>query len=339
MNRVEILVRRVDAFQRRHAVAGVPFAVVQKFGNDQAGGKAALLAYYGLLALFPLLLLFSTTLGFVLGGHPELERALLNSALANFPILGTQLRNAAHPLRGNGLALALGVLGTLYGTQGLGQAAVNAMNTVWNVPYRVWPGFLSRTLRGSGLLVLFAISVSLSATLSAIATRLGPFAEAWTIAGSTAVDFAVFLAAFTMLTAASVTWRDVAVGAAVATAFWEGLQEIGAWYVQHAISHAGDVYGFFAIVIGLLSWLYITARLTLLAAEINVVLRYRLWPRSVTQPPFTAQDKQAFVRLAVMEERRPEMAVSVAFSSEADRQPLDELRGPPGEEPPGGTQP
>jgi uncharacterized BrkB/YihY/UPF0761 family membrane protein len=39
-------VRRLDRFHQRHAVIAFPWAVVQKFGNDQAGGKAALMAYY-----------------------------------------------------------------------------------------------------------------------------------------------------------------------------------------------------------------------------------------------------------------------------------------------------
>ena len=51
--RVEIYVRKVDRFQQGHGVLGFPFAVFQKFGNDQAGSKAALIAYYGLFALFP----------------------------------------------------------------------------------------------------------------------------------------------------------------------------------------------------------------------------------------------------------------------------------------------
>ncbi len=136
MNRAETAVRRIDRFQQRHAILAVPFAVVQKFGNDQAGGKATIIAFYGLFAVFPLLLLFSTILGFVLAGHPELEQRMINSALADFPILGTQLRSSTHPLRGNGWALVLGVLGALYGAQGIGQAAQNAMNTVWNVPFK-----------------------------------------------------------------------------------------------------------------------------------------------------------------------------------------------------------
>lgn len=326
MNRVEVIVRRIDRFQQRHAVVGLPFAVVQKFGNDQAGGKATIITYYALFALFPLLLLFSTILGFVLDGHPAVEHRLVNSALADFPILGNQLRSSAHPLRGSGWALGVGIVALLYGAQGMGQAAQNAMNTIWNVPFKQWQGFVGRQVRGLAILAVLGLSVLASAALAGFASRFGALTWAWTLGVGTVVDFGAFLAAFTLLTAATVRVRDVLAGAVLASLGWEALQVLGAFYVQRTIAHAGEVYGFFAIVIGLLSWLYLGARLTLLAAEINVVLRCRLWPRSMTQPPLTEQDKATFVRLAKMEERRPEEHIQVSFTAEADRQPLDEAK-------------
>ena len=138
---VERQVRRVDRFQQRHAVIAFPWAVVQKFGNDQAGSKATLMAYYGLFALFPLLLLLATVLGFALSGNPALREQLIDSALANFPVVGEQLRSEVHPLEGNTTALVIGVAGTLYGSLGIGFAAQNAMNTVWNIPYVRQPSF------------------------------------------------------------------------------------------------------------------------------------------------------------------------------------------------------
>src|SRR6516225_7984687 len=86
-------VRRVDRFQQRHAVLAFPFAVMQKFGNDQAGGKAALMAYYGLFALFPLLLLLATILGFALAGNSALREQAIHSALGSIPVMGDQLRS------------------------------------------------------------------------------------------------------------------------------------------------------------------------------------------------------------------------------------------------------
>jgi membrane protein len=70
-------------------------------------------------------------------------------------------------------------------------------------------------------------------------------------------------------------------GAVLAAVAWEGLQAVGGYYVAHQLSGASQVYGLFAVVIGLLSWLYIQAQVTLLAAEVNVVLARRLWPRSL----------------------------------------------------------
>lgn len=320
------MVRRVDRFQQRHVVIAFPFAVIQKFGNDQAGAKAALVAYYGLFALFPLLLLLATVLGFALRGDPDLQREILGSALGNFPIIGSQLRSSAHALRGNGWALAVGIGGTLYGVQGVGEAAQNAMNTVWNVPFREWPGLLPRHLRAFGILAVLGLATVVSTFLADAAGLVfaGELARLGSLAGSVVVNLGVFFAAFMLLTGESLSWRDVAPGVLLATLFWEVLQALGGLYVRHVLAHASDVYGFFALVIGLLSWLYLAAELTLLAAEINVVLRYRLWPRSITQPPFTEADKRTFERIARTEERRAEMVVSASYKPEADRDPLQQ---------------
>jgi len=116
----------------------------------------------------------------------------------------------------------------------------------------------------------------------------------------------------------------ISLGVLLGTVFWQGMQAAGGFYVRHSLRNASDVYGFFAIVIGLLSFLFLAAQLTLLAAEVNVVRHYRLWPRSLMQPPLTLADRATFERLALMEERRPEVRVTIGFTPEADRQPLAE---------------
>ena len=104
--------------------------------------------------------------------------------------------------------------------------------------------------------------------------------------------------------------------------FWQTLQLVGSWYVGRELQHATETYGFFGIVIVLLAWIYLGAQFFLLAAEINVVKRYHLWPRSMTQPPLTVADRAVFERLARMEVRRGEVEVKVAFTPEADFDPL-----------------
>ena len=320
-------IRRVDRFQQRHTVLAFPWAVMQKFGNDQAGGKAALMAYYGLFALFPLLLLLATILGFVLAGNPALREQIINSAVGHIPVIGEQIGSEVHPLEGSTTALVIGIVGTIYGSLGIGFAAQNAMNTVWNIPYVRWPNIFKRYLRTFGVIGLLGLGVLSSTALTTFATAItnGVAATVFSVAGAFVVNLGLFLLAFMVLTAEPLRPRDVAVGVVIATAFWEALQLIGTWYVSREIAQSSPTYGVFAVVITLLSWLYLGSQLTLLAAEINVVLRYRLWPRSVTQPPLTRADRLTLSRLAMMETRRPEQVVTASFTGEADRDPLDGL--------------
>ncbi len=324
INWAERQIRRADRFQQRHALIGFPWAVIQKFGNDQAGSKAALMAYYGLFALFPLLLLLTTVLGFVLAGDPALHERLINSALGNFPVIGDQLRSSVHPLEGNTTALIVGIVGTVYGSLGLGMASQNALNTIWNIPFVHWPSFVKRYVRALGVIGLLGIASLSSTALAAFATAVthGGGATALAIAGSLLVNFGLFMLAFMVLTAEPLRAREVAAGAIFATVFWQVLQLIGTWYVTRGLHRASPTYGFFAVVITLLSWLYLGSQLTLWAAEINVVLRYHLWPRSVTQPPLTKADRMVYERLIHFETRRPEVVAATSFTPAADEDPL-----------------
>lgn len=324
LNPAEAAVRRIDRFQQRHRLVAFPVAVAQKFGNDQAGTRAALIAYYGLFAIFPLLLLFTTVLGYVLQGNDALRERLVKSALGTFPVIGTQLQSPTQRLEGSAPAVLIGGLLLLYGAIGLGQSAQAGMNAVWNVPYVQRPGLLPRYLRSIGVLALIAVSTIGSTVLTGFATAVsrGTTATAVLLLGSVAVNFLLILVAFRVMTSVNVRWRDMALGAALAAVFWQSLQAAGSWYVTRGLHHNNDIYGFFALVIVLLSWIYIGAQLFLLAAEINVVLRYHLWPRSLVQPPLTAADREVFRRLATSAVRRPEVEVAVAFSPDADRDPL-----------------
>ncbi len=103
-------------------------------------------------------------------------------------------------------------------------------------------------------------------------------------------------------TAREIGWRQVRLGAVIAGVIWQILQYVG-YFISHQLAHASPIYGTFAVVIGLLAWLYLEAELTLYAVEINVVLHHRLWPRSIAPPPYTEQDRRAFQLYAQLEER------------------------------------
>src|SRR5262249_53469464 len=152
---------------------------------------------------------------------------------------------------------------------------------------------------------ILGLAVLSSTALTTFGTAIanGVAATVFSIVGSFLVNLGLFLLAFMVLTAEPLRPRDVTVGVVCAAVFWQTLQLIGTWYVVRGLAHARATCGVFAIVIPLLSWLSLGSQLTLLAAEINVVLRYRLWPRSVPQPPLPRAARLTLVRLAQMKTR------------------------------------
>jgi YihY family inner membrane protein len=310
MNPVERALRRVDRYQQRHGWLGFLFAVVKKFGDDKGGNLTTLLAWNGFFALFPLLLILVTTLGFLLGRHPALEQRVLHSTLAEFPIIGNQLQDNVHSLRANGLALVIGLAGFVWGARGITQAGQHAMAELWNIPGKQRPSFATRQLRGLVLLLVFGLGVVATTALASLASVGGHslLVVVGNLVASAVVNAGLFLIAFRVLTPRQVPSGRLLVGAAVAGVLFTLLQAVGGYLVGHNLKHAQQVYGFFAIVLGLMSWLFLGAQVTLYGAEVNVVRARRLWPRSILQPPLTEADQRALIDLARQEERRPEQA-------------------------------
>jgi membrane protein len=310
------IVRRVDAYQQRHPWLGFPFAVAKKFGDDRAGNLAALIAYYGFFSIFPLLLVLVSVLGFALRGNPEIREAIVDSALAQFPVIGEQIRENVSALR-SGVALGVGTLTAVWAGLGVTQAAQVAMNDVWDVPIKSRPRFLESRLRGLLLLVVLGSMTLASTVLSGIGTLEGPVGMLLRVAGflgSLGLNLVVFLVAFRVLTDRDVSWGDVFPGAAVGALLWAILQAVGSFYVNHVVKDASEVYGFFGFVLGLLAWIYLGAQVTLFAAEINVVRVNRLWPRGlVTEPPLAEADRRTLTKAAEVEERIPQEDVDVSF--------------------------
>ncbi|MCU1451816.1 MAG: ribonuclease [Acidimicrobiales bacterium] len=314
-NPVAPLLDRVDRYQRRHAWLGFPVAVAKKFGDDEAGKQAALIAYYGFFSLFPLMLVLVTVLGFFVGKNSHLANEVVHSVLARFPIIGDQIRTNIHSLKGSGLALAIGVVGSLWGGMGVVQAGQGAMDAVWNVPRKQRPTFVKSRLRALGLLLVLGVGVLATTLLAALATSgsHSPAMKAGVLALSTLLNVGLFLTAFQLLTVARVSWSDLVPGAIVAAVAWEALQALGGYYLGHTLKGASQTYGFFGIVIGLLSWIYLQAQVTLLAAEVNVVRARHLWPRSLVADRPTEADTRVLKGLAKVEERKPEEQVDVDF--------------------------
>jgi YihY family inner membrane protein len=330
VNPVEAAVRRLDNWQQRHSAAAFVFAVVKKFGDDQGGYLVALLTYFAFLAIFPLLLALTGVLGLVLRDSPHLQQQIVNSALADFPVIGSQLRSQVGlaSLHHSGPALIIGIAGALLGGRGLANAVQYTLNSLWNVPKVNRPGFPFNWLRTFGLLGLMGLGTLITAaaaSLIASAHLLGlggaPIHALAFIAGA-AVESLLFLAAFRLATAKAVATRDLILGAVLSGIAWQILLSFAGIIVSHDLRHAHAVAGLFGLVLGLMAWMGLQATVTVYALEADVVRAQHLWPRSITQPPLTTGDKLYFTRAVQTETRRPEQEVQVRFSPAADRDPF-----------------
>ena len=101
----------LDRHQQRSPALGFLYGVVKKYGDDRGGQLAALIAYYGFLSLFPLLLVLVTVLGIVAGSSSSLTHRVEHSALAQFPVIGSHLIANIHALHKNSaIGLVVGCL-------------------------------------------------------------------------------------------------------------------------------------------------------------------------------------------------------------------------------------
>jgi membrane protein len=307
-------VRALDRLQRRRGVLGFPVGVLKKFSDDHAGNLAALMAWYGFFALLPLLLLLVTVLGFVLRDNPDLYDDIVKSAIRQFPVIGKDLQVKA--LGGSAVALVVGLVGALWAGLGITVVGQRAMDQVWDVPHRLRRNFLTARVRGLLILVVLGLlNVAVTTAVGLLAGGIGGTAlKVAGFAASALLDVALFWAVFRLFTTDEVPTRQLWPGIVAAAFGWAVLQALGGIYVDHVVRRANQTYGFFAIVIGLMSWLYLGAHMLLFAAEANVVRARRLWPRGLLDPA-TAADVRALRATARVEERREGERVEVTFES------------------------
>jgi YihY family inner membrane protein len=307
----------IDRVQQRNPPLAFLAAVLKKFGEDGAGRMAALIAYYGFLSLFPLLLAFVTILGFVLQGDPGDRASIVHSTLAQFPIIGPSLNH--HALKGDGLALAVGLAGAVFAGLGITGAAQAAFDQVWRIPHKERSGFLQQRLRGLSLLAIFGV-LSIASTVVAGAVTAEAHGVLFVLAGiliALLVNLMLFFAVFRLLSGEHVATADLWPGIALAAVLWQVLEHLGGWYVNHTVRHAQETYGLFATVIGLLAFLHLGAQILLFAAEVTVVRARKLWPRSILGGPLTRADRIALTESAEVEERVAEENVEVSFDPAA----------------------
>jgi YihY family inner membrane protein len=320
VNPIERVARRIDAAQQRFGPAALIFSVMKKFGDDNAGSLVSSFAFSAFVCVFPLLLVLITVLNIVLAGDPGTRKALLNSALGQFPVIGSQLGHNIHGLqRSSVIGLVIGLLGLLWGSAGLAQAGLFSMAQIWNLAGPERPNYITRLGRSFVFLVVLGSGLIISTGLASFGTfgrhniGLGILSEVLAVL----VNVVMYSLVFRVLTPKAVHSRQLLPGAVLGGVAWTILQAVGGYLIGHDLRHDSVTYGVFGIVLGLLAWIYLGSEITIYAAEFNTVLARHLWPRGMVQPPLTEADQRSMALQATQNQRRPEQEVSVGFNAPA----------------------
>ena len=307
----------LDRLQQRSPAAGFAIAVIYKYIDDQAGYLAALLAYYAFISLFPMLLLLTTVLGVVLAGRPEWRTQIYDSALAQFPLIGDQLSEPSQ-LSGGTAGVVIGIVVALYGGLNVGQALQNAMETVWAVPKNLRPDPLRSRLRSLALLLVLGTAVVATTLLVGLGRFLGALGTVAVVVAALALNTGVCVVAFRVTTTRALTVREVLPGAVAAAVIWQLLQWFGTSYVQHVVASASVTNSVFAVVLGLIAFLYLVSTVLLICAEVNVVHVDKLHPRALLTPftddvHLTEADRKMYEGQAKAQQAKGFQHVEVTF--------------------------
>jgi YihY family inner membrane protein len=316
MQSIQDVIARFDRFQQKHRILGFPLAVFMKFGDDQAGNQAAIIAYYGFLSLFPLLLVFFSVVSIAAGNNDVLTHRVIAATVQYFPFAGQALQQNIHEYHRNGLGLVIGLLFTFYGARGIANAIQSTSNHIWQVPYSERPGFPWSMLRSFGIIIIGGAGLIGTSVLISFVTGVGQHSmsvKILLVLLVLAVNAVVFLVVSRLATANKIPLRALLLSAVLAAIFWQIIQAGASFLLLHQLQHASALYGAFSIVLGLLAWFYIQAQLFIYSLEIGVVKYTALWPRSILQKPLTAIDKKIYIRYAESEQRKREQRVRVDF--------------------------
>jgi membrane protein len=301
---------KVDVVQKRSTPMSVAVATLKKFSEDQSTNLATMIAFWAFFSIFPLLLVAVTVLGWALPAGDKYS--VLSRLAAMFPLLDAKTITG---LTGAWWPLLVGGLSALWSGIAVIRAMQTAFNSVWELPYHRRPGAVKQIVRSLWVLATVGLGLVLTTLLSSFITssangvHLGIAGHVAGYVIAVVFDVMLVLAAFRILTDRDLTTRDVLPGAVLAGVIFFLLQELSAFIISRHLKSAQSTYGHFATVITILWWFYLQAVVTMLGAQLNVVLKERLYPRSLTGAPQTEADRRLLQADAEERTYQPEETV------------------------------
>jgi membrane protein len=281
---VQKIIQRLDNFQRRYRFTAFAYAVIKKYDEDDTGHQAALLTYYAFLSLFPLLLVLTTLTEFITTSHSELQSTIIKGTTNYFPVLGDQLSAHVSTLHKSGLALAIGILFTLYGARGGADAFRNSMQHLWKIPKSKRDGFPRSTLKSLYIILIAGIGFAVASLSVALAGTAGQGLtfKALSIIINLLVWSGLFILLINISLPKHVPFKETRAAALTAAVGLVILQVAGGYLLKNELKHLDALYSYFALALGLLFWIYLQVQVLFYAIEVAAVRSHGLWPRSLS---------------------------------------------------------
>ncbi|HLZ14844.1 MAG TPA: YihY/virulence factor BrkB family protein [Candidatus Saccharimonadales bacterium] len=309
-------VRKIDRWQQKHRAVSFVYALFKKYGDDSGGYQAALLTYYAFLSIFPLMLVLVTVLQIWFRGDTVFQHQVSANIGHFFPLLGDQLQHNIHGLGGAGFGLVVGIVVTIYGSRGAADAFRYTIDNMWQIPKNKRAGFPKNLLHSFAIMCAALGGFAATLAVSIFTTDLGHATWVKVLAnvGGFCILTAVFGYAFRIATLGRLRLRYMLLGAMIAAVLIQLLLSFGGIVVAHELHKLDSSYGTFAFVLGLLFWIYLISQVVLLAAEVDTVRHFRLWPRSISGGPLqTDADRTAYDLYAQTDKYVPNETIKTKF--------------------------
>lgn len=318
------VIPRLDAHQRRNRPLGFVLGVVYKFFEDAGMHLVATMAYYALVAAYPMAVVVAAVASGLVTAIPSLQTPLASSLLGRLPVIGPEIAGTGS-LPGGGWGLALSLAVAAYGGLGVGNAMQHAMNQVWSVPRNARPNPVRTRLISAAILGLLIVSVVGSSLMAGLTNRppSGDAAGELRGAGILAVNMLIVVTAMRLATAGATRVGDVLPGAMIVGLLWPMFQATAMSTITAADTSTAK--GVALVILSTVALLHLGAIVLVLCAELNVVLARRLFPRALLTPftdkvDLTEADRQSYAAQARSQRFKAYQQIEVEFTDPAHRQ-------------------
>ena len=271
-----------------------------QFHDNDLFTSAAAMSYFGLLTLFPGLILL-LALGKHLAAGTDMLNEMLRRVAQAYPGSGEFLDSTVRSLSdlGTGVIITC-VLVTLWAGSWVFAVVERALNRIWNTTSRAFLHGRALTLGMIGIVgVLLTVSVlvtSLIVAVQQLAGRLSPRQlERWSWVGSLGSAFwqvvfvlvsifitvILFMLVYRFMPNARVHLRDTVPGAIIGGLLWEAAKYLFAWSLHYF--HYDQIYGSVGAVVAVLTWGYFSSLILLYGAQLTAVF-HREHPAEPIKP-------------------------------------------------------